>query len=587
MSLILSSPDVLTAMVKVDVDRAVQIAEQNRVEVIQRASAAAVAIFDAQGEGGGSGVVISPDGYALTNFHVTAPSGVALKCGMAGGNVYDAVLVGFDPVGDVALIQLLGRDDFPTAEWGDSDTVQVGDWAFAIGNPFLLADDFTPSVSYGIISGVRRYQYPSGTLLEYSDCLQTDASINPGNSGGPLFNSAGKLVGINGRASFEKRGRVNVGVGYAISINQIRRFLSHLKRGRIVDHAALGATVATQEDGRVLVNDILESSDVYRRGLRYGDELVRFANREISNANRLKNTLGVFPAGWTVPLTYRREGQVFDRRVRLMSLHDPAQLVAMVQRQEREPRERPDGKLPQPDEGIPADQPPAPGGPKSLQHSGGKAQLPTIVAEQFLQRSGYANYWYNLEHQQRLWDGYLKSTGQALAGPAGVRASWSMRGTVRGSGLELQLDSNRASFRGPRGQFAAKFSGDLERQLSPPGSGGLLLTLHLWQRMLEQGLRRYGEVYALGELPAGPNGELADCLIGIYAGTEMQFQFSPCTGDLVGLTMFPDGRSDPCRLWFLEYGKIDGNQLPTRWRLRHGDQEPVDLEIDTWKFGDP
>ncbi|HCK41379.1 MAG TPA: serine protease, partial [Planctomycetaceae bacterium] len=167
-------------MAELQVHDVVLQAEQTRIKVIQRASAATVAVFDANGEGGGSGVLISSDGYALSNFHVTAGSGVAMKCGLPDGKVYDAVIVGIDPVGDVALIQLLGRDDFPVAEIGDSDRVQVGDWAFVIGNPFLLADDFTPSVSYGIISGVQRYQYPAGTLLEYSDCLQTDAAINPG-----------------------------------------------------------------------------------------------------------------------------------------------------------------------------------------------------------------------------------------------------------------------------------------------------------------------------------------------------------------------------------------------------------------------
>jgi S1-C subfamily serine protease len=157
-----------------------------------------------------------------------------------------------------------------------------------------------------MISGVHRYQYPAGTLLEYADCLQTDAAINPGNSGGALFDADGKLIGINGRGSFEKRGRVNVGVGYAISINQIKRFLSHLEAGRIVDHASLGFTVATAEIGRVVVDDILETSDAYRRGLRYGDEIVEFAGREISTANELKTALGTFPRDWIVPLTFCR-----------------------------------------------------------------------------------------------------------------------------------------------------------------------------------------------------------------------------------------------------------------------------------------
>ncbi len=200
-----------------------------------------------------------------------------------------------------------------------------------MGNPFLLATDFHPSVAYGMVSGVHRYQYPSGTLLEYADCLQVDAAINPGNSGGPLFDSQGRLLGINGRGSFEKRGRVNVGVGYAISINQIKNFLGDLKSGRIVDHATLGARASTSEDGRVVVSDILEHSDAYRRGLRYDDEIVSFAGRPIHSVNMLKNLLGIFPKGWRVQLSYRREGEVYDTFVRLMGVHSEPELLAKME----------------------------------------------------------------------------------------------------------------------------------------------------------------------------------------------------------------------------------------------------------------
>src|SRR5262249_833921 len=161
--------------------------------------------------GGGSGVLVSDDGYALTNFHVVQGAGPVMQCGLPDGVLYDAVLVGLDKVGDVALIKLLPKKEgakFPAAGMGDSDKGKAGDWALALGNRFLLATDFTPTVTYGLVSGVHRYQYPSGTLLEYTDCIQVDTSINPGNSGGPLFNLAGELVGINGRGSFEKRGRV-------------------------------------------------------------------------------------------------------------------------------------------------------------------------------------------------------------------------------------------------------------------------------------------------------------------------------------------------------------------------------------------
>ena len=173
-------------------------AEQERIRVIAKAKATAVCIFARGGHGGGSGVLISPDGFALTNYHVVKPAGNHMKCGMDDGKLYDAVLVGLDPTGDVALIKLLGRNDFPHATLTDSNRVRSGDWCFAVGNPFLLATDFHPTVTYGIVSGIHRYQPPAGTLLEYTDCIQTDASINPGNSGGPLFNATGELIGVNG-----------------------------------------------------------------------------------------------------------------------------------------------------------------------------------------------------------------------------------------------------------------------------------------------------------------------------------------------------------------------------------------------------
>ena len=553
-------------------------AERQRIAAIERASTATVAVFESSGQGGGSGVVISPDGFALTNFHVSAACGVAMKCGLPDGRLYDAVIVGLDPVGDVALVQLLGREDFPHAALGDSDAVRVGQWVFTVGNPFLLADDFRPSVSYGMVSGVHRYQYPAGTLLEYTDCIQTDAAINPGNSGGPLFDAEGQLIGINGRGSFEKRGRVNVGVGYAISINQIRRFLAHLKSGRIVDHATLGATVSTEEDGRVMVDDILETSDAFRRGLRYGDEIVRFAGREIRSANALKNVLGVFPRGWIVPLTYRREGKTFVTRVRLMGMHDPEQLFDLVQQEAEKPSEPPEHQTP-PSEG---DEEPKKKPTLPFFH-GKRPRLPEAVAQRYEARRGYANYWYNLQKQRELWDRYREDNAWAEAGYA-----WQIRGRLADDQpFAIVLKRQRASIRLPWGNSGAVFQEALERQLSPPRSGGLLLALHLWQRLLDKGLRQFGEVYYLGQLPFGPDARLADCLVGIYAGIETHFLFAPESQELVGIEMFPGDDMDSCEISFSDFNNIDGRRLSTRWHIRHGDDAFADLRINDWQFSSP
>jgi S1-C subfamily serine protease len=250
-----------------------------------------------------------------------------MQCGLPDGVLYDAALVGLDKVGDVALIKLLPQkkgQDFPFAVMGDSDKLKAGDWCMAMGNPFLLATDFNPTVTFGLVSGVHRYQYPAGTLLEYTDCIQVDASINPGNSGGPLFNMEGELIGINGRGSFEKRGRVNSGAGYAISINQIKNFMGHLRAGIDTDHATLGALVEsdTEEEGsnKMVVKSIVEDSDARRRGLDTGDELVSFAGRPITTVNQFKNVLGLFPKGWRVPMEYRHENDKKQVLVRLMKL---------------------------------------------------------------------------------------------------------------------------------------------------------------------------------------------------------------------------------------------------------------------------
>jgi len=182
---------------KPEVDQRLLDAQERRISAIAKATRSTISVLAPKSQGGGSGVIISSDGYALTNYHVVESNGSFMNCSLPDGNLYKAVIVGIDPTGDVSLIRLLGRDDFPAASIIDSDTVKPGDACFAIGNPFLLATNFQPSVSWGIVSGTHRYQYPAGTLLEYADCIQTDAAINPGNSGGPLFNENGDLIGVS------------------------------------------------------------------------------------------------------------------------------------------------------------------------------------------------------------------------------------------------------------------------------------------------------------------------------------------------------------------------------------------------------
>jgi S1-C subfamily serine protease len=550
---------------------------------IRDAARTAVAIFAGE-SGGGSGVLISPDGYALTNFHVVQPAGVAMQCGLSDGSLHDAVLVGLDPTGDVALIKLVGEGEFPSAELADSDRVEVGDFCFAAGNPFLLATDFSPSISAGIVSGVHRYQFPAGTILEYTDCLQVDAAINPGNSGGGLFDAAGRLIGVNGRASFEKRGRVNVGVGYAISANQLRNFLGCLKAGRLVDHATLGATVATAEDGRVVVSDILEASDAYRRGLRYDDEIVSLAGRPIRTVNAFKNILGTLPSGWRVPLSYRRSGRRFDILVRLGAVHAAAELAAIVAG--RNPNEG--GRQPPPD-GPPA---PGPGQQQSRGPETAREQsLPEAVRGLYESRVGFVNHHFNTLALDRLAP---KLAAEGLW--RGRSGPWVISGRLAAGGrFRIELSDQRASIDLPTGTTSLDATGELDANPNPPGSGGLLAALVLWRRLLLEGPKPLGRTTYWGQAPLDPAAwtgaeppPLGDRLESAVAGVEARFMLDS-DGTITNLELWPTPDADPCEVRFSFPVAGGGSSLPAgvpgAIEVLHGDQTFASFLIDEASFG--
>ncbi|MGO9109250.1 MAG: trypsin-like peptidase domain-containing protein [Thermoguttaceae bacterium] len=544
-------------------------AESQRIAIMAKASSSVLAIFDPAGQGGGSGVVISADGYALSNFHVTHPCGNAMKCGMADGQVYDAVIVGLDPTGDVALIKLLGRDDFPHAELGDSDRLRAGDWVFAMGNPFLLATDFQPTVTSGIISGVHRYQFPDGTLLEYADCLQTDASINPGNSGGPLFNSQGQVVGINGRCSFDKRGRVSVDVGYAVSINQIKNFLGVLHSGRIVDHATLGARITADEQGRVLVADILESCDAYRRGLRLDDEITNFAGRPITTPNGFKNALGIFPKGWRAPLTYRRENKTYTIYVRLAGVHGREQLIEKTLGRPAQPM-----PIPKPGEKGRKGQP----RPQVPQMEPQKLPMPEVVKKVFQEKHGYANYFFNKQEQDRvlkLW----KPPGDAK----GTRGAWTLVGRLQsGKEVHFLMADGEVDLRAPAGDSKWMLGPRFADAFQSGSNNGLLPAMFLYRLMALDGPKGFSDVYYLGALPLPPQDGLLDVVVAPYRGVESWFYFDP-RGRLAAVEIYPDEHSDPWEIHFAQYRDVDGHDLPGHIVV-YGNGSVFEFDVDQFLF---
>jgi len=529
-------------------------AENARVQAMQRVAPSVVAIFSSDGGGGGSGVLIEQNGIVITNFHVVSGLGGFMKCGLNDGRLYDAVLVGIDPTGDVALIQMLGRTDFPVAPIGNSDDVRAGDMVFAMGNPFLLATDFRPTVTYGMVSGVHRYQEPAGTFLEYTDCLQVDASINPGNSGGPLFNSQGEVVGINGRISVEKRGRVNVGAGYAISINQVMHFLDHLKSGRVVDHATLGATVSGTADGSVVVSGLLENSSAYRRGLRWGDEILSFAGRPIRSVNQFKNILGIYPKGWTVPLSYRRNGERFDIEVRLMGLHRRAELTGEAEEPDEQPRPMED-----PDE----DSPEPPGSPTTPKTP--KQAPPEQYAHLYVERTGFANYYFNEIAQKRLLKFFETSGDTTQAG-----SRWILTGTLNSSvPVEFRIlpDAVAAKI---GNSFLAQSLNEDARDL-PTGTGGLLTALNQLQHFLTDRQEYFTELFYQGSEPLAGTQERVDVLITTRGLVTCRWYFRLKTGEFIGFDSALEEDADPCEVRFGDWKANGKIPFPTSLIVKSGD----------------
>lgn len=297
-------------------------AEEARVALVARLAPAVVSVMALDRPGGGSGVIIDPDGSVLTNFHVVAGSIGSqnpknrkfMKCGTPDGKLRRARILGLDPGGDLALLRLeRGADEpdgpFPFAPLGSQERLRVGDPVLAMGNPFLLATDFQPTVTLGIVSGLRRYQPGRGGKLVYPDCIQTDAAVNPGNSGGPLFDFGGCVAGINGRISVGERGRVNVGVGFAVSADQAANFLPDLRAGRLCAHGSLRLD-AREVENDLVVAAIDRDGPAWEAGIRPGDILLALDGAQLHGQNDLLRRISILSAGFAVELSWRTADRI-------------------------------------------------------------------------------------------------------------------------------------------------------------------------------------------------------------------------------------------------------------------------------------
>jgi serine protease Do len=265
---------------------------------------------------GGSGFIISPDGYILTNNHVVeGATKVDVHYGADsdgnGGHTISAKIIGRDPATDIALLKIDAGTNLPNVPLGDSDRIRKGDWAIAIGNPY----QFENTLTVGVISAKGRALGLSTTTQSFENFIQTDAAINFGNSGGPLLNINGEVVGINTAI----RGGGAQGLGFATPINTAKRLLADLKHGKVVrGYLGMGIIPVTDEakdafhlsEARgALVQNVEAGKPAERAGIQPGDVIVEIDGRKINTNRELIDYISYLPVGSKVNITVIRNGQ--------------------------------------------------------------------------------------------------------------------------------------------------------------------------------------------------------------------------------------------------------------------------------------
>ncbi len=269
----------------------------------------------------GSGVIVTSDGYILTNNHVVDGADEVHVTIPGGTKEYTAKIVGTDPKTDIAVIKIDAKD-LPAIRMGDSDKLKTGDLVFAIGNPFGVGE----SVTQGIISALGK---DSVGINQYENFIQTDAAINPGNSGGALVDSRGVLIGINS-AIITRSGASN-GIGFAIPVNMVKRVAMQLIEHGKVEYGYLGVSISDltadlrkvyRHDKGAVVLNVDDDTPAKKAGLKRGDLIVQVDDTKIEDASDLKNTIGSLPPGKKVTLTIERNGQTKKVTVTLAKFPD-------------------------------------------------------------------------------------------------------------------------------------------------------------------------------------------------------------------------------------------------------------------------
>ena len=273
----------------------------------------------------GSGVIVSADGFVMTNTHVVGSPNAEVTVVLGDKRELPAAIVGVDPMTDIAVLKIDGAN-LPAIPWGDSSKLKIAEWVLAIGNPYQLSQ----TVTLGIVSAVGRSL--EGRVAGYEDFIQTDAAINPGNSGGALINGRGELVGIN-TAIFSQSGGYQ-GIGFAVPSNVARRIMDQLqqygevRRGwvGITEVASLTSALARElgvesTRGAIVVNMVRGTA--LDAGLRPDDVIVSFNGQPVNDASHLLRLLADAPIGGTISLGVIQAGGRRDLKVRVVQRESP------------------------------------------------------------------------------------------------------------------------------------------------------------------------------------------------------------------------------------------------------------------------
>lgn len=277
-------------------------------------------------QGGGSGIIISDDGYILTNNHVVENAS-QVRVSLHNKEQYDATVVGTDPLTDLAVIKI-EKNNLPEAYLGDSDKMKVGQWVMAIGNPLSL----TSTVTAGIISATGRniniIRDENGYGIE--NFIQTDAAINPGNSGGALVDLNGAVIGVNSAIATDGMTQRYIGYGFAIPINLAKSVANDLIANGKVSRGYIGVSIAEvdastakalglKEPKGVLIQDVVKGGAAEKEDVKQGDVILKVDDREVNQPNQLQSYVASKRAGSQVRLTLYRDGKEIERYVTLKS----------------------------------------------------------------------------------------------------------------------------------------------------------------------------------------------------------------------------------------------------------------------------